>query len=310
VLWHLGEAVYLTRDGAANLPDDAFSQQVNVAQQVADWVGTNSDCAVRLRIDVSESTDQYPGSPFPTDKATLVAAAVAGDDGLIRVYPGNTDDESYCGLTTEPDPDADLGVSLFPDGDYWYDGCADGSTTPPTDPWFLLVVHEWLHQVYGSFGDWAPKAVQWPSHDVHGGCYVEPYKDQEYGCMVNPNYFRDLMTGNVVVNGHKKGITAADWRLLGRPSTHAQLFGTTYYGELHDFYGRAVASHKIRRYLAARKPGHEPKAGSSAYKPAGHCETNLHGSCAMPPLRRNGYTYSQVTVHGQTYRTATSYGRH
>jgi hypothetical protein len=67
-------------------------------------------------------------------------------------------------------------------------------------------LHEWLHGVCRIF---AEKGFAMPEYDADGGGSHGYIQSETTGWT---SFYRDLMTGQVVEDGEKKGITAGAWR--------------------------------------------------------------------------------------------------
>jgi hypothetical protein len=183
--------------GAAALPE-AEKQ----ARLLAEQVGPMSACGVRIAIDVYDLTgatwqfQTYKGpNGWTYDEVAPDALAFRdahGYDSVFDAYPvGGI--RGYLGLTYMMNR-----VSLFPVMPVSY------------VPSYLVLMHEWLHQVV-----WFYRDVAWPTDDVHGAC--------EHGytggpCGEIPAYFADLLQGKVAENGQLLGIRPGDWLRDGTPA--------------------------------------------------------------------------------------------
>ncbi|HEY8768547.1 MAG TPA: hypothetical protein VIP09_15010, partial [Dehalococcoidia bacterium] len=154
----------------------------NQVRLLAEQVGQMSACGVRISIDVYDFTgatwqlQTYRGSngwlydKVAADDPTFRTAG--GYDTVFDSYPVANLLRGYLGVSYQS-----AGVALFPviRGSY--------------EPSYLVLMHEWLHQVVWFYSD-----VFWPTADVHGAC---EHGYTGWACMGNPNYFTDLLQGKV-----------------------------------------------------------------------------------------------------------------
>ena len=218
-VWRIRFDLYWTDSQAHRTDQSVLPGVLNATKQFVDDVGPDSACGVRLVIDVFDEGAPWPvnANPvYPSRPADLDAALTAGYDSEFIRIPARGD-ETYAGLTTYAQGFAAGSYSEFP-------VTADGSELPGTpnvvDPWSILQMHEWLHQVVAFYDP----ALGWPTNDVHGACkhgYIDATKG--FCSLVDEYYFLDMLQGNVAEAGGLRGITAADFAKDGTPAHPARL---------------------------------------------------------------------------------------
>jgi hypothetical protein len=214
-VWHIRFDLYWTDSQGHSTDPSVLPGVLSATELFVDDVGPDSGCGIRLQIDVfDEGTAVWPVNPnpaYPARPADLDAALAAGYDSEFIRIPARGD-EPYAGITS-PAPDFAAGAySEFP-------VTQAGSQLPgypnEVDPWAILQMHEWLHQVVAFYDP----ALGWPTNDVHGAC-EHGYIDATKGAcsQVDEHYFADMMQGKVAEAGGMRGITAADFAKDGTPA--------------------------------------------------------------------------------------------
>lgn len=195
--WRIEYRLHFSDGAGRTVSRDLQASMLAEADRFAQETGRLSECAVRLRLDVVEDAGPYTGtaSGYEVGKEQVPA----GYDALLVAYPA-------------PDGRGGGGITDFKAA--WF---------PVTDraPNRYLLMHEWLHMVVGFYRT----PIGWPHDDVHGACerpdYAERARDADggtWGCMVNPGWFSDLMTGRVPENGQLRGLPRDQWAWQGTPT--------------------------------------------------------------------------------------------
>lgn len=200
-VWTIGYRIWGSTSDGTKAPASVIATAKDQARSFAEQVGAMSACGIRIAIDVYDLTGSvwqlqtYKGANdwiYEDEAADAQSFRDAhGYDSVFDSYPLGAI-RGYDGLTYPADR-----VSLFP-------------VLPPyVEPPWILLMHEWLHQVV-----WFYRDVAWPSNDVHGAC--------EHGytgasCGLIQAYFADLLQGKVAENGRSLGIRPEDWLRDGTP---------------------------------------------------------------------------------------------
>jgi hypothetical protein len=157
-----------------------------------------------LRSVTSTGDEQFWPSPKDTRGQLTARASKGGFDSLFVFWP-NRDFQNETGV-----PCAGWGLGSGPrDGTYGATYAVVGNAQ--SWAWKIPIIgevwlHEWLHGVCRIFAD---KGYVMPQYDADGG--------GSHGYVQSPttgwtSFYRDLMTGQVLENGERKGITAEAWR--------------------------------------------------------------------------------------------------
>lgn len=185
--WRIKYHLYWLSNNGNALDIAGREAAVQSARGFTEAVGDLGGCAVRVRVDVVDEVGAY---------SEEVRIATTGYDADFYRYP-RRGDEQFTGQT-------DYRTAIFPVPPGW-----------DWEPNSLLLMHEWLHMVV-LFYD-APNG--WPRNDVHGACDRPDYMAMRPGfsCWILPEWFRDLMTGQVSEDGVLKGLPASQWVYQGTP---------------------------------------------------------------------------------------------
>ena len=157
-----------------------------------------------LRSVTSTGGQQFWPSPDDTRKELARYVPAGRFDSLFVFWP-NTDLQSGANI-----PCAGWGLGSGPmDGTHGATYAVVGNAQ--SWAWKIPIagevwLHEWLHGVCRIFAD---KGYAMPQYDADGG--------GSHGYVQSPttgwtSFYRDLMTGQVLDNGERKGITAEAWR--------------------------------------------------------------------------------------------------
>jgi hypothetical protein len=210
LMWRIGCRLYFADDAGRFTDRGAIDGVVSELQQFADAVATDSACALRATIDVVDmGAALWPAANAQPDTLTPAADDESfrrsGDyDATFTRYPGNGA-ENYAGITSVSS--AGYPWSAFPVD-------ADGRSyagDPPQDPWHLLLMHEWMHEIVSFY---IPAEQGWPTNDVHGGA-EHGFTQAPY---VNEPYFAAMLQGTVPENGRTTGLLPQDYTIEGTPA--------------------------------------------------------------------------------------------
>jgi hypothetical protein len=218
--WRFGYRLYFT-DTAGRITDRAAIPGVeSQAQGFADAVATDSACALRASIDIYDmGAEPWTGTVAPSNllpAADNQAFRASGNyDATFMRYPRQGNEE-FSGITGTEFVSATSGErTIYPYSGFPVDGT--GRAYPndePEDPWRLLLMHEWMHQVVFFYNS---SELGWPQNDVHGSAehgYVFPGVSAG---VVEP-YFADMLQGKVLENGQPKGLLPQDYLVEGTPA--------------------------------------------------------------------------------------------
>lgn len=203
-IWRIHYDLYWSNAAGVRLDQAQMQSVLDAMGNFAQDVGLLTECSVRVHVDIESHSDPYTYALEPVDGGGYMPPTPDGYDAEFTRVPA-TDPLPYSGL-------ASLSSALFP--------VVPGSAETGS-PWELLLMHEWLHTVVNFYT--AP--MGWPNQDVHGACYRSDYPDGGTydglpiaGCMVDPHWFHDLMTGEVSENGQLKGLPRDQWAYQGTPT--------------------------------------------------------------------------------------------
>lgn len=180
-LWKIQFKFHPVDEAGRTMPSPDNTAALEEVSQFAQLVGQLSECAVRVRVDVVEDAGVWRDQ----------RAVTPGYDSTFYRHPSNGE-EAYAGET-------DNETVVFPVP-------ADRNNAPNS----RLIMHEWLHLVVGFYSP----SQGWPREDVHGACLHPAYKDNG-PCMINAQWFSDLMLGRIVENGQSKGLLRDEWAYQG-----------------------------------------------------------------------------------------------
>lgn len=186
-LWRIRYHLYWQSSNGNTLDVAGRDAAVQSARSFTEAVGDLGNCAVRVRIDLVDEVGAY---------SEAVRTVTPGYDADFYRYP-RRGDEAFSGQT-------DYRTAIFPVSPGW-----------DWEPNSLLLMHEWLHMVVMFYDP--PNG--WPRNDVHGACERPDYLAMRPGfsCMILPEWFRDLMTGQVLEDGVRKGLPVPQWAYQGTP---------------------------------------------------------------------------------------------
>jgi hypothetical protein len=199
--WRIGYRVYFT-SGELSFSPDLFEALVHEAGEFANIVGEFSECGLRVEIDIFNMGDtQYKAGNDSGAPDEVHFVRRGGYDGAFYVFPYSG--RAYTGWTSYTTGET-ASSSYFPH--------SVKQNRDQAQAWSLFLMHEFLHQVVHFY-----RHVSWPADDVHGAIR-HGYRSSEYGEFVNPNYFRDLMSGKVEEDGKLLGIRPEQYAYYGVPS--------------------------------------------------------------------------------------------
>ena len=207
VVWRIGYQLYWSDTAGRSTTQSVLSSVLSEAKAFVDKVGPDSGCQARIVMDVYDmGAQQWPaGTGPPSDYRTFMDSN--DYDTAFYRYPWS--DEQFAGRTSHDD--GRHMYSIFPVQSNGQQAYCTLSTCSEYDPWSVLMMHEWLHQVVWFYDP----SQGWPTNDVHGAC---EHGYTGAGCGVNEHYFSDMMQGRVIENGQPKGMLPADWQRDGDPA--------------------------------------------------------------------------------------------
>lgn len=303
LVWKAAYRLYWSDDAARTTDTSVKPQALAAAQAFADALGTDSACALAISIDVYDMGSSSWPAVLSRPAATFQAPpdfgplAQAGNYDLVVYRYPRSGLEDYAGLSSAlvergPGPlsfDARYPYTVFPVD-------AQGrsyATDAPGDPWHLLMLHEFLHQVVGFYDP----TQGWPLNDVHGACDHDAYKSLGYACGVAEPYFADMLQGKVVEASGPKGMLPADVTRDGTPrdpvrrsihsvsvTTSAAAVAATMPAGFEGTFTLRLLDAQRNVVASAQNPGGSSTASVSA--PAGTYtqQTSFDGSAALRPV--------------------------
>lgn len=233
--WRIGYRLYFADDAGRTTDRAAIPGLESEAQQFADSVAVDSACALRAVIDIYDmGGEQWQAALAKPDSLTPPSDneefRSSGDyDATFMRYPANGT-ESYAGITSFTWAGSGTSQAAYPWSAFPVDSAGRSySSDPPHDPWRMLLMHEWMHEVVFFY---IPAELGWPTNDVHGG-YEHGYVEAPY---VNERYFSDMLQGKVPENGQLKGLLPQDYAVEGTPAhpRREYLFITSRVTKLRD----------------------------------------------------------------------------
>ena len=208
-VWRIGYRLYW-RDTLGTVTSKRPLRRVveRARRFVWDVAGATS-CGVRVKIEIwdagaalwpySKDLRREPDDSLPVQWSNRY-------DALFYRFPRGPGVLEASGLNDRGDPR--LRVAKFPVdplGSSFPGEMRDGS-----DPWELLLMHEWLHMVVNFYTPrWG-----WPKGDVHGAC-AHGYRRTR--CGVDGRYFYDMLNRNVRESGVRVGMRPDEWAYYGTP---------------------------------------------------------------------------------------------
>ena len=219
--WRIGYRLYFRDSAGRNTDAAATPGVIEEAQGFADAVATDSACALRASVDIYDmGAEPWAGTAAaldfspPSDNGAFRARN--GYDATFIRYP-KQGVEQFSGIAgTERVYDADGNLTaIYPVSAFPVDAAGRSyPNDPPQDPWRLLLMHEWMHQIVFFY---VPAELGWPSNDVHGAV-EHGYAQDGFSAGVIEPYFADMLQGRVLENGQPRGLLPEDYRREGTPA--------------------------------------------------------------------------------------------